>query len=237
MGAMDPDSVSAQKKGRTITVATDATWPPMEMVDTKKNIVGFDIDFMKAVAKEAGFEVVFKNTAWDGIFGGLEAGKYDAIISSVTIIEERKKQYDFSEPYITIGQILVVPKTVKNVKVLSDMKGKKVGAQIGTTGAFEVKKVTGVELKSYDEVGLAFEDMAAGRISGVVCDEPTAANYALQRAEYKEKFQIVGETFTKESYGIVVKKGNKELLDLLNKSIGAVKSKGIDGQLKKKWVR
>jgi len=237
MGAMDPGSVSAQKKGRTITVATDATWPPMEMVDTNKNIVGFDIDFMKAVAKEAGFEVVFKNTAWDGIFGGLDAGKYDAIISSVTITDERKKQYDFSEPYITIGQILVVPKTVKSVKVLSDMKGKKVGAQIGTTGAFEVKKVTGVELKSYDEVGLAFEDMVAGRINGVVCDEPTAANYALQREEYKEKFQIVGEPFTKESYGIVVKKGNKELLDLLSKGIGAVKSKGIDGQLKKKWVR
>ena len=237
MSVMDPDSVSAQKKGRTLTVATDATWPPMEMVDMNKNIVGFDIDFMKAVAKEVGIEVVFKNTAWDGIFGGLEAGKYDAIISSVTITDERKKQYDFSEPYINIGQILVVPKTAKNIKVLSDMKGKKVGAQIGTTGAFEVKKVAGVELKSYDEVGLAFEDMAAGRISGVVCDEPTAANYALQRAEYKEKFQIVGETFTKESYGIVVKKGNKELLDLLNKGIGAVKSKGIDGQLKKKWVR
>ena len=59
----------------------------------------------------------------------------------------------------------------------------------------------------------------------------------MQRTEYKEKFQIVGETFTKESYGIVVKKGNKELLDLLNKGIAAVKSKGIDGQLKKKWVR
>ena len=238
MGAVDPGSVSAQQKqGRTLTVATDATWPPMEMVDTSKNIVGFDIDLMKAIAKEAGVEVVFKNTAWDGIFGGLDAGKYDAIISSVTITDERKKQYDFSEPYINIGQILVVPKTVKNVKTLSDMKGKKVGAQIGTTGAFEVKKASGVELKTYDEVGLAFEDMAAGRINGVVCDEPTAANFALQRAEYKEKFQIVGETFTKESYGIVVKKGNKELLDLLNKGIAAVKSKGIDGQLKKKWVR
>ena len=238
MVAMAPGSLSAQQKqGRSLTVATDATWPPMEMVDTSKNIVGFDIDLMKAIAKEAGVEVVFKNTAWDGIFGGLDAGKYDAIISSVTITDERKKQYDFSEPYINIGQILVVPKTVKNVKTLSDMKGKKVGAQIGTTGAFEVKKASGVELKTYDEVGLAFEDMAAGRINGVVCDEPTAANFALQRTEYKEKFQIVGETFTKESYGIVVKKGNKELLDMLNKGIAAVKSKGIDGQLKKKWVR
>ena len=113
VSATAPGSVSAQKKARTITVATDATWPPMEMVDTNKNIVGFDIDFMKAVAREAGFEVVFKNTAWDGIFGGLDAGKYDAIISSVTITEERKRQYDFSEPYINIGQILVIPKTVE----------------------------------------------------------------------------------------------------------------------------
>ncbi|HQG31652.1 MAG TPA: transporter substrate-binding domain-containing protein, partial [Deltaproteobacteria bacterium] len=72
MGTILPGQASAQAK-RTITVATDATWPPMEMVDANKNIVGFDIDFLKAVAKEAGFKVVFKNTAWDGIFAGIEA--------------------------------------------------------------------------------------------------------------------------------------------------------------------
>ena len=232
-----PGLVYAQAKVRTVTIATDATWPPMEMVDKNKAIVGFDIDFMNAVAKEAGFKAVYKNTAWDGIFGGLEGGKYDAIVSSVTITDERKKQYDFSDPYITVGQILVVPKAMKNVKVLADLKGKKVGAQIGTTGSFEVKKVEGLELKTYDEIGLAFEDMAAGRLAGVVCDEPTAANFALQRAEYKEKLQIVGEPFTKEFYGVVVKKGNKELLELVNKGIRAVQAKKIDEQLRKKWLR
>jgi polar amino acid transport system substrate-binding protein len=232
-----PGLVHGQGKMRTVTIATDATWPPMEMVNKDKAIVGFDIDFMNAVAKEAGFKAVYKNTAWDGIFGGLEGGKYDAIVSSVTITDERKKQYDFSDPYITVGQILVVPKAVKDVKVLADLKGKKVGAQIGTTGAFEVKKVEGVELKTYDEIGLAFEDMAAGRLSGVVCDEPTAANFALQRAEYKDKFKIVGEPFTTEFYGVVVKKGNKELVDLINKGIRAVQAKKIDEQLRKKWLR
>jgi polar amino acid transport system substrate-binding protein len=232
-----PGLVYAQAKVRTVTIATDATWPPMEMVDKNKAIVGFDIDFMNAVAKEAGFKAVYKNTAWDGIFGGLEAGKYDAIVSSVTITDERKKQYDFSDPYITVGQILVVPKAAKNVKTLADLKGKKVGAQIGTTGSFEVKKIEGLELKTYDEIGLAFEDMAAGRLAGVVCDEPTAANFALQRAEYKAKLQIVGEPFTKEFYGVVVKKGNKELLDLINKGIRAVQAKKVDEQLRKKWLR
>ena len=227
----------AGKDLKTVTFATDATWPPMEMVDASKNIVGFEIDLMNEIAKAAGFTPVYKNTAWDGIFAGLATGRYDAVLSSVTITDERKKQFDFSDPYISVGQILVVSKQEGNVKVIADLKGKKVGAQIGTTGAFETKKVAGVELKTYDEVGLAFEDMAAGRISGVVCDEPTAAHYALQRQEYKAKFKIVGKSFTSEAYGVAVQKGNKELVALLNKGIKAVKAKKIDEKLKKKWLR
>jgi polar amino acid transport system substrate-binding protein len=221
----------------TITVATDATWPPMEMVNESKDIVGYDIDFFRAVAEEGGFKVVFKNVAWDGIFAGIAAGKYDAIISSVTITDERKKTMDFSDPYINAGQILVVPKATQNVTVLADLKGQKAGAQIGTTGAFEIKKVEGLELKGYDEIGLAFEDMAAGRIAGVVCDTPVAADYALQKKEYADKFKIVGQPFTDEYYGIVVQKGNKKLLDMINKGIQAVKAKGIDKKIEAKWLR
>ncbi len=227
-------SVFAAEK--VITVATDATWPPMEMVDQNKNIIGFDIDFLNAVAEEAGFKVKYQNTAWDGIFAGIAAGKYDAIISSVTITDERKKTMDFSVPYINAGQILIVPKS-SNAVVLADLKGQNVGAQIGTTGSFEVKKVEGVTLRTYDEIGLAFEDMAAGRIVGVVCDTPVAADYALQRDEYKDKFKIVGEPFTEEYYGVVVKKGDKELLDLVNKGIKAVQAKGIDKKLEAKWLK
>ncbi len=230
-------SLSALAAPKSIKVATDATWPPMEMVDANKQIVGYDIDFLNAVAKEAGVAVEFKNTAWDGIFAGLDSGQYDAIISSVTITDERKAKYDFTDPYTSIGQILVVPKTDKTSKTIADLKGKKVGSQIGTTGTMEVKKVAGVESKTYDEIGLAFEDMAAGRISGVVCDEPVAAHFALQKKEYKEKFKIVGKSFTKEGYGIVVKKGNKELVDLLNKGIKGVKAKKLDAKIHTKWVK
>ncbi len=75
----------------TIVFATDATWPPMEFVNDQKQVVGYSIAFMTAAGKEAGFTPVFKNTAWDGIFAGLEAKKYDAIVSSVSITDERKK--------------------------------------------------------------------------------------------------------------------------------------------------
>ncbi|MDD2389361.1 MAG: basic amino acid ABC transporter substrate-binding protein [Desulfobacterales bacterium] len=221
----------------TVTAATDATWPPMEMVDQNKNIVGFAIDYFTAAAREAGFNIEFKNTAWDGIFAGVATGKYDAVISSVTITDERKKTMDFSEPYLNAGQIIVVPKTTTQVETLADLKGNNVGAQIGTTGAFEIKKVDGVTLKSYDEVGLAFEDMAAGRISGVVCDTPVAANYALQKDEYRDKFKIVGKPFTDEYYGVAIKKGNQKIVDLFNKGIREIKAKGIDKQIEEKWLR
>lgn len=227
-------SLFAQETELVVSVASDATWPPMEMIDANKTLVGFDIDFMNAVAKEAGFKVIIKNTAWDGIFAGVAAGKYDAIISSVTITEERQKKMDFSDPYVNCGQVLVAFKD-STAKSLADMKGKKLGAQIGTTGAMEIKKVKGVTLKSYDEIGLAFADMAAGRIDGVVCDTPIAANYALQKAEYKGKFKLATRPFTDENYGIVVKKGNKKLLEVINKGIRAVKAKGIDKELEKKW--
>jgi polar amino acid transport system substrate-binding protein len=79
--------------------------------------------------------------------------------------------------------------------------------------------------------------MAAGRISGVVCDEPTAAHYALQRDEYKAKFKIVGKSFTQEAYGVAVQKGNKDVVALINKGIKAVKAKKLDEKFKKKWLR
>jgi len=158
-------------------VATDATWPPMEYIDENKNIVGFDIDLVNEIAKAGGFEVEFKNTAWDGIFAGLATGNYQVIASSVTITEERKATMDFSEPYVNAGQVLVVRKETTGVNSLADMIGKKAGAQIGTTGAIEISKVAGVELKTYDEIGLAFEDLVNGNIDGVVADSPIAANF------------------------------------------------------------
>ncbi|MHC1742054.1 MAG: basic amino acid ABC transporter substrate-binding protein [Syntrophobacteraceae bacterium] len=222
--------------GRTIIIAQDATWPPMEFLNDKKEIVGLDTDYMKAAAREAGFEAVFKNVAWDGIFAGLDAGQYDAICSSVTITDERRKAMDFTIPYFKIRQALVVPKS-STAKSIPDMKGKTLGGQIGTTGYFTIKKAQGVTAKSYDEIGLAMEDLFNGRIDGVVCDDPVAAQYALQKAEYAAKLTIAAILDTgDESYGVAVKKGNQEVLQLLNKGIKTVQEKGLDKEIRAKWL-
>jgi len=222
---------------KTIIFATDATWPPMEFVDANKEITGYAIDYMKAAGKEAGFTPEFKAVAWDGIFAGLASDKYNAIVSSVTITEERKNTMDFSTPYFKVRQALVVP-IKSEVKSINDMKGKTLGAQISTTGHFAIKKTEGVKDKSYDEVGLAIEDLYNGRIDGVVCDDPVAAQYALQNDKYKGALKIacIIEAGEDEHYGIAVKKGDKEDLDLINKGIEAVQKKGIDKQLLAKWI-
>ena len=224
-------------ENKKIIFATDATWPPMEFVDASKNVVGYTIDYITAAGKEAGFTPVFKNVAWDGIFAGLGAGKYDAISSSVSITEKRKKVMDFSVPYFRVRQALVVRNDSK-AGSLEDMKGKKVGTQIGTTGTFAVKRIEGIVSKTYDEIGLAFEDLFNGRISGVVCDDPVAAQYALVTKKYKTTLKIAAviETAEVEYYGIAVKKGNQEILDLVNKGIEAVKAKGLDKKIQKKWI-
>jgi polar amino acid transport system substrate-binding protein len=230
----------AKKEPTKITIASDATFPPMEMVDTSKNIVGFDIDLMNAAAKAGGFTVEFKNTAWDGIFAGLDNGKYDAVMSSVTITDERQKTMDFSMPYINAGQILTIRADETGITTLTDLKGKKVGAQIGTTGAFAIDKVKDankITEKTYDEIGLAFEDLANGRIDGVVVDNPTAASYALQNDKYKGKLMTVGAPFTEEYYGVAVKKGNTKVLDLINAGLKKVLDSGANKAIEDKWLK
>lgn len=222
----------------TITVATDATWPPMEFVNADQEIVGFDIDLMNAVAEAAGFQVVFQNTAWDGIFAGLANGDYDAVISSVTITEERERTMDFSTPYINAGQVLIVRQDAPaGWRSLGDLAGESVGAQIGTTGAFEIDAAAGVELRTYDELGLAIEDLAQGRVAGVVADTPIAADFVLQNDTYRGVLQIVGDPFTEEFYGVAVREGNTAVLDLINAGLEVVLNDGTVEELENTWLR
>ena len=228
----------AEADDNTISVGTDATWPPMEFINEDKELVGFDIDLMNAIAEAAGFEVEFQNTAWDGIFAGLGSGDYDAVISSVTITEDRKETMDFSEPYLNAGQVLVVRMDGPDeVPSLDEVEGAVLGAQIGTTGAILIQETEGVELRTYDELGLAIEDLANGRIDGVVADTPIAADYALQNENYQDTLKIVGDPFTEELYGIAVKKGNDEVLSKINEGLKKVKADGTIEDLKDKWLR
>ena len=217
-------------------VATDCTWPPMEMLDANKQPIGFDVDFITAVGKAAGFEVDVRNIAWDGIFGGVATGQYDIVAAATTITEERQKQFDFSDPYYEVAQAVVLP-AGKSIKSLADLKGKKVGGQIGTTGVFVIRKAgVTVDLKEYDDVGLAIQDMLGGRLDAVICDDPVALYYVNKKADTAGKLNISFKTEEKEYYGFTVRKGRKDLVEKLNKGIKAVKASGVEAQLLQKWM-
>ena len=222
-------------KQNVVTVATDATWPPFEMVNEQtKKLEGFDIELMEAIAKEAGFEIKWVNVGWDSLLAGMATGQYDASISVMTITDERKEKWLFSDPYYNAGQLIAVRIDNKDIAKPADLKGKKVGAQIDTTGAIEVEKIQGATLKEYDDVGQAFLDLMNGQIDAVVADSPLVYGYVAKNAS---KIKTVGEPFTDEYYGIAVKKGATDLLAKINKGLKAVKDKGLIEQLDAKWVK
>lgn len=217
-----------------MVVATDATFPPFEIVDdATKELTGFDIELMKAIAVKGGFEIEFVNIAFDPMLAGLAQCQYDAGIAAITITDDRKAAMLFSDPYINAGQIVAVRKDETVIKSKDDLKGKTIGVQLGTTGALEAEKIEGAVIKTYDAYDLAFLDLQNGQVDAVIADYPTALNFV---GKAPEKLTVTGEVFTDESYGIAVCKTKPEYIDLINKGLAAAKQDGTIQQLEQKWL-
>nr|BEL00458.1 basic amino acid ABC transporter substrate-binding protein [Dehalococcoides mccartyi] len=216
-----------------ITVVTDATWAPFEYVNEQTHAIeGFDIDLMKAIAEKANLEVTFQNVAWDALLAGMATGQYKVAISSITILPDRLEKWLFSEPYFNAGQMVCVQKTNTTILSHDDLTGKRVAAQTGTTGFFEAQKIANATVKSYDEIGLAFQDLINGQIDAVICDNPVAIDYVNVNPD---KLKKVGTAFTDEYYGISVAKGQTEILSRINLGLAAVIADGTLDQLIAKW--
>ena len=155
----------------------------------------------------------------------------------MSITDKRKKAMGFSDPYCEIRQAVVVS-TNSDLKNLKELDGKKVGGQIGTTGLVETlpKAKSKAIVKTYDEVGLALEDLAKDNIDAVICDDPVAKFYANKKQEYAGKLKVAFITDDVEFYGFAVRKSDTDLVKKLNEGIKAVKEKGIDKQVVEKWI-
>lgn len=208
-------------------VGTDAAYAPFESVNDKNEIVGFDIEVMKAISDKAGFKVKFENTPWEGIFNSLQNGERDLLISAITITDERKADKDFSEPYFEAQQLIAVPKN-SSIAKFEDLKGKKVGVQNGTTGDEVVKKLLGEtspNIKRFESTPLALKELENGGVDAVVADNGVVLEYVKNNSDKGFK-TISDNSFEKEFYGIAVKKGNKEVLDKVNQGLKKIKDDG-----------
>lgn len=216
-----------------VRVASDATWPPFEMVDeATKELTGFDIEMMSAIAKETGLDIEFVNVGFDPLLAGMAQCQYDAAISALTITPERQASMLFSDPYLNAGQIVTVQIDNSTINSKDDLSGKTVGAQIGTTGAMEVEAISGATLTTFDTVDLAYMALQNGQIDAVVADSPTAAGFVAANAD---KLKMVGSVFTDENYGIAVCKTNTDLLAKINEGLAAIKANGTFDALLDKY--
>ncbi len=209
-----------------LKVVTDASWPPFEMVnESTKALEGFDVDLMKAIADKESLNIDIQNVPFDPLLAGMGTCQYDIAISAITITSERAQKMLFSDSYFEAGQIISVRSDNTDITGPDSLVGKTAGAQIGTTGAIEVQNISGATLKTYDDIGLAFQDLLNGQVDAVVADNPLAIGYVTKNAE---KLKTVGDVFTDENYGIAVCKNKQDVLDKINKGLATVEIRGFD---------
>ncbi|NSW51299.1 MAG: basic amino acid ABC transporter substrate-binding protein [Anaerolineae bacterium] len=223
---------ACSQKSDVYTVGTDATFPPFEMMDDDKNLIGFDIELMEMIAEEAGIDIEFKNTSFDAMLAGMTTCQYDMAASAITITDERKETMAFSVPYINAGQAVVVAAD-SAITGVDDLVGKTIGGQLGTTGLMEAEAVVDATVKTYDSYELAFQDVANGQADAIIIDYPTALAYV---ALNEGKLKVVGEPFTDENYGIVICKSNTELQEKVNAALTTLIAEGKVAELEQKWL-
>ncbi|MCC5875207.1 MAG: basic amino acid ABC transporter substrate-binding protein [Candidatus Sumerlaeia bacterium] len=230
----------AEDDRRYYVIGTNPNYPPMQMVDPDTGeMVGFEIDLMNAIAEAGGFEIRWRSVEWRGIFAALDAGDIDAIISAATITEERRKRFDFSNPYFKISQRVVVRRDdLGKVSEISDLDDKTIGVQLATTGQILVEEqYPHWDVATYNNAPLAFADLRTGRIFGFMVDEPVAEEYGRVNPEAAELFAPLPFIFSEEEYGIVVRKNQPRLLNMINEGLRKVQEAGIDIDLQEKWIQ
>ncbi len=222
-------------EGATYVVATDATLPPMSFMSVGNDMIGFEPDLIRAIADKAGFKVQLVNVEWAGLFGGLITKKFDMVISSVTVLEERKQRMGFSIPYLKSGLTLVVHKDQKDIMSFEDAKKSNamIGAQVGTTSYYFLEKESSVRTKGYQMYGHAITDLVNGKIDAVL-GESSGTLFFRNKPIFQE-IKLVGEIISDEFYAVVFRKDDTKLRAQVNSALKELIDDGTVSQLHKKW--
>ncbi|WP_107838338.1 basic amino acid ABC transporter substrate-binding protein [Metasolibacillus meyeri] len=229
-GTKDNNSGSDSGSGddnKVYMVGTEATFAPFESIDAAGNIVGIDVDILQAIADEVGIQVQWRNVGWDAVFSMINNKETDIGASGITITEDRQKTFDFTEPYYESKLLIAVP-VDSTISSLAELENKKIAVQINATGHVAAKKLQGETSKNilaFDSQPLAIQEMLNGNADAVIGDN--AVVYEYMKANPDKKLKIVeDDAFEREYYGLMVRKGNKELLDKLNEGLQKIKENG-----------
>lgn len=225
-----PMDTPKEESKKVLIAGTDAAYAPMEYIDTNGDIVGIDIEVVDAIAEAAGFEVEYRNVGWDPLFPAVNNGEVDFAVSSITITEKRQQEFDFTDSYFEANQLVLAPEG-SDIESFQDLKDLRVSAQINTTGHIVVKELLGetsTKIVAAETMPFAITEMLNGNADASVGDNAVIIDYQKSNPNVKLKV-IEDDSFEKEYYGLMVKKGNDEITDLLNAGIQKIKE---DGTLK-----
>lgn len=228
----------AHAQDSEIRIATEGAYPPFNFIDADGSMKGFDVDIANALCEEMKAKCTIVAQDWDGIIPGLMANKYDAIIASMSITEERKQQIDFTNKYYTTPLAVIAPKDgdVDGVSV-ENLEGKVVGAQASTTQAnyaTDVYEKAGIEVKLYPTQEEAAADLQNGRIDALISDKFVVADWL--NNDGKDCCKMIGDVpGTETEAGIGIRKGEEALKERFNKAIDAIVADGTYGKIVAKY--
>ena len=219
-------SYTTIKEG-VLMVGTEIGYPPMEYFDEDgATPIGFDMELAQALADEMGLELELVDTAWDGIFAGVDTDKYDVILSSVSWTEDRNNNYNLSKTYVANAPVIVVPND-SDIDGLEALEGKSVAVQMETTADYamqdEIANGADIDLRQYEKVINAFDEIKAGRVDAVCTDSVVAAYYLGDEAA---NYKTVWEADTKEPICMCLKKGNDDLQAALEEALDELHENG-----------
>lgn len=206
------------------TAANDANYAPQSVVKKDGSLVGFDVDTAKKAGELLGLDVKFQNPAWDSIPTGLQTGRFDVSIGSMTITPDRQKTLDFAGPYYFTPAVVITRVGTPGLDTVESLAGKTIGTAAGSTYYDWLQANTKAKIKSYDSSVTSMTDLAKKRLDGVMTAAPTAQ----QAIAAGQPFQITGKPFFYEDLGMAMKKGEPDWLALLDY---AVKTMHEDGSL------
>ena len=237
-GGDSEENTSGDSEKVTYKVGTEPTFPPFDTTDEEQNIVGLDMDLIKAIGEDQGFEVTFENLTFDGLVPALKAGNIDIIAAGMNKDDpERQKQVDFSDAYYESKLMVAVTEDNNTIKSVDDLTpDMKVAAQTGTTGATKTQELADegkiAEAVILDGLDTAMMQLLNGDVQAVINDKPVTEAYMKKQPD---NIKMVGEPLNAENYGFAVQKGNTELLEKINAGLANIKEDGTFDKLVDEW--
>mgnify|MGYP004636529019 FL=1 len=231
--AADDQLAQIKAKGE-IVVAMEGTWSPWTYHDENDELVGYDVEVAKAIAEKLGVKATFVEGEWDGLFAGMDAGRYDIVVNGVDITEERAQKYDFTEPYAYNRTAIIVKDDNDDIQSFEDLNGKHTANTISSTYA-ELAEKYGADVTGVDDLNQTFELLLSGRIDATLNAELTYYDY--MKAHPDAKIKIAALTDDASEVAIPLRKGaaSDNLRAAINQALEELRADGTLSELSVKY--